>query len=168
VLWTAFPLHPETPEDGRSLKDLFAGRPINIQEMLAHLRKTADHLGLPFGDRQMTFNSRRAQELGKWAEDCGNGDAFHKATFKAYFADGLNLAHMPVLMDIAQSVDLDPNEAQTVLETQRYTAAVDRDWQRSRTLGITAVPTFVMNDHHLVGAQSYQDLTRFVQTNIGQ
>jgi len=135
--------------------------------MLAHLRKTAEQLGLPFGDRQMTFNSRRAQELGKWAEDCAAGDAFHKATFKAYFADGRNLALIPVLMDIAQSVDLDPNEARTVLETQRYHAAVDRDWQRSRTMGITAVPTFVMNNQHLVGAQAYHDLARFVRTNIG-
>ena len=165
--WTAFPLHPETPEDGRSLEDLFAGRPINIPEMLAHLRKTADQLGLPFGDRQMTFNSRRAQELGKWAEDCGNGDAFHRATFRASFADGLNLARMPVLMDIAQSVELDPNEARTVLETQRYKTAVDRDWQRSRTFVIIAVTTFVMNGRHLVGAQTYQDLARFVQANIG-
>ena len=74
---------------------------------------------------------------------------------------------MPVLMDIAQSVELDPNEARTVLETQRYKTAVDRDWQRSRTLGINAVPTFVMNGRHLVGAQTYQDLARFVQANIG-
>jgi predicted DsbA family dithiol-disulfide isomerase len=166
VHWTAFPLHPETPQDGRSLEDLFAGRPINIPEMLAHLRKTADQLGLPFGDRQMTFNSRRAQELGKWAEACGTGDAFHRAVFKAYFADGRNLARIPVLMDIAQSVDLDPDEARTVLETQRYQAAVDRDWQRSRSMGITAVPTFVMNNQHLVGAQAYHDLARFVRTNI--
>ena len=70
--------------------------------------------------------------MGKWAEDCGNGDAFHKAAFKAYFADGLNLAHLPVLMDLAQSVGLDPNEARTVLEHQRYRDAVDQDWQRSR------------------------------------
>jgi len=163
VHWTAFPLHPETPQDGRSLEDLFAGRPINIPEMLAHLRKIADQLGLPFGERRMTYNSRRAQELGKWAEANDSGDAFHMAVFKAYFADGLNLAHTPVLLAIAQSVGLDPDEARTVLEHQRYGAAVDRDWQRSRTMGITAVPTFVMNDRQLVGAQTYQDLTRFIQ-----
>jgi len=111
----------------------------------------------------MTYNSRRAQELGKWAEANDSGDAFHMAVFKAYFADGLNLAHTPVLLAIAQSVGLDPDEARTVLEHQRYGAAVDRDWQRSRTMGITAVPTFVMNDRQLVGAQTYQDLTRFIQ-----
>ena len=164
--WTAFPLHPETPEEGQSLEDLFAGRPVNIPEMLTHLRKTADQLGLPFGDRRMTYNSRRAQEVGKWAEACDKGDAFHMAAFKAYFGEGLNLAHIPVLRDIARCVDLDPDQVPTILEDQRYKAAVDRDWQRSRTMGITAVPTFVMTGRHLVGAQTYQELTRFVQAGI--
>ena len=164
--WTAFPLHPETPPDGQSLEDLFAGRPINIPEMLTHLRNTAHQLGLPFGDRRMTYNSRRAQELGKWAENCGRGDAFHNAVFKAYFANGLNIAVDTVLMDIAQSVDLDPLEARTVIEQGQYRNAVDRDWQRSRHMGISAVPTFVINRQRLVGAQSYQDLTRFIQPEV--
>ena len=164
--WTAFPLHPETPPDGQSLEDLFAGRPINIPEMLAHLRNTAHQLGLPFGDRRMTYNSRRAQELGKWAENCGRGDAFHNAVFKAYFANGLNIAVDTVLMDIAQSVDLDPLEARTVIEQGQYRDAVDRDWQRSRHMGISAVPTFVINRQRLVGAQTYQDLTRFIQSEV--
>jgi len=166
VRWTAFPLHPETPEDGQSLEDLFAGRPINIPEMLTHLRNTAQQLGLPFGDRRMTFNSRRAQELGKWAENGGRGDAFHNAVFKAYFAHGLNIAADTVLMDLARSVDLDPQEARTVLEQGQYRDVVDRDWQRSRLMGITAVPTFVMNRQRLVGAQTYQDLARFIQSEI--
>ena len=164
--WTAFPLHPETPPDGQSLEDLFAGRPINIPEMLTHLRHTARQLGLPFGDRRMTYNSRRAQELGKWAENCGRGDAFHNAVFKAYFANGLNIATDTVLMDIAQSVDLDPLEARTVIEQGQYRDAVDRDWQRSRHMGISAVPTFVINRQRLVGAQTYQDLTRFIQPEV--
>ena len=134
--------------------------------MLTHLRHTALQLGLPFGDRQMTFNSRRAQELGKWAENCGRGNAFHNAVFKAYFAHGLNIAADKVLMDIAQSVDLDPQEARTVIEQGQYKDAVDRDWLRSRNMGITAVPTFVMNRQRLVGAQTYQDLTCFIQSEI--
>ena len=47
IRWTAFPLHPETPSEGRTLEDLFAGRPINIDEMLAHMKNVAEGLGLP-------------------------------------------------------------------------------------------------------------------------
>lgn len=160
--WTAFPLHPDTPAEGCALEDLFPGQSIDIPSMIAGLRQTADRLGLPFGDRRSTYNSRRAQELGKWAEDAGRGEAFHKSVFRAYFADGHNIARMPVLLRIAQSIGGDPDQARAALEEGRYKQAVDRDWQRSRDMGISAVPTFVTAGRHLVGAHGYSDLTRFL------
>jgi len=44
--------------------------------------------------------------LGKWAESLDKGEEFHLAVFKAYFADGLNIAKIPVLVKIAESVGL--------------------------------------------------------------
>ena len=49
------------------MENLFAGRPVDIPGMLTRLRQVARELDLPFGDRTMTYNSRLAQELGKWA-----------------------------------------------------------------------------------------------------
>jgi predicted DsbA family dithiol-disulfide isomerase len=162
VRWTAFPLHPETPEEGRTLEELFAGRPIDVPNMLAHLRQTASRLGLPFGDRRMTFNSRRAQELGKWAAVAGCDEAFHQAVFRAYFADGLNIAEIDVLKDIVESIGLSGPKAEAVLADGKYGQAVDQDWQRSRSIGITAVPTFNFAGQLLVGAQPYADLVKMV------
>lgn len=82
-------LYPETPEDGQSLGELFRTTAEKIAGMIAHLQATADELKLPFSARVMTYNSRLAQELGKWTMTQGKGDAFHHAAFKAYFADGL-------------------------------------------------------------------------------
>ena len=79
--------------------------------MLARLRQVARELDLPFGERKMTFNSRLAQELGKWAEDQGRGDAFHNAVFLAYFQRGENIARQPVLLQICSAVGLDPAAA---------------------------------------------------------
>ena len=161
--WTAFPLHPETPEAGRTLEELFAGRPIDVPAMLVHLRQTASRLGLPFGERRMTFNSRRAQELGKWAASAGREEAFHRAVFRAYFADGLNIAQLPVLKTIVESIGLSAREAETVLAAGDYQQAVDRDWQHSRSMGITAVPTFNLAGQLLVGAQPYAALEKLVR-----
>jgi predicted DsbA family dithiol-disulfide isomerase len=130
--------------------------------MLARLRQVAVELNLPFGDRKMTFNSRLAQELGKWAEDQGRGDAFHHAVFLAYFERGENIARQPVLLQICSAVGLDPAAAQVVLDQRTYRDAVDRDWHRSKQMGITAVPTFVVNGQRLVGAQSYAALESMV------
>lgn len=156
IRWTAFPLHPETPEAGRSLEDLFAGRGVDIPAVLGRLKSTAAGLGLPFTERAMTYNSRRAQELGKWAEAEGRGEQFHRLVFDAYFAHGRNIALMDVLMDLAAAVGLDPKAARMVLDEGRLETAVDEDWQRSRTMGITAVPTFQIQGRRLVGAHPYE------------
>ena len=162
VRWLAFPLHPETPQEGRTLEALFAGRGYNIAEMMAHMKTVADAEGLPFQDRTKTYNSRLAQELAKWAQDQGKGDAFHQAAFRAYFADGKNIAKTEHLLDIAVSVSLDPIEAQRVIVERTYQETVDVDWQRSHQLGITAVPTFLNEGRRLVGAQPYQALKDFI------
>ena len=103
--------------------------------MLAHLKKTADQMGLPFGERHMTFNSRKAQELSKWAEQRGLGDAFHRAVFEAYFAEGRNIGRLPVLLEIVQVIGGDPEKARIALNDSHFKAAVDQDWQRSRSMG---------------------------------
>jgi predicted DsbA family dithiol-disulfide isomerase len=144
---------------------LFAGRPINIEEMLAHMRNIAGELGLPFGDRRRTYNSRLAQELGKWAESLGKGDEFHDAAFRAYFADGVNIGDTSILLELGNRVGLPPGEIQAVLDTRSYKDAVDADWSRAYQLGITAVPTFRLNQQVLVGAQPYNVLVNFLESN---
>lgn len=145
------------------LKDLFANTLVNIDEMLRHLRKTASELGLPFGERTKTYNSRLAQELGLWAVDNDKGDQFHKAAFKAYFVNGENIAKIPVLLDLAASVGLSTKEAESVLEERTYQAAVDADWKLSWEKGITAVPTFLIQQDKLVGAQPYEMLVELLE-----
>lgn len=165
VRWRSFPLHPETPEHGLTLEELFAGRNMDIPGVLAGLKRVADELSLPWGDRQRTYNSRLAQELGKWAEVKGKGDEFHMAVFHAYFAEGRNIAKREVLADLATAVGLPKEEAWEVLESRGFKAAVDEDWRLSREWGITAVPTFVIDQDRVVGAQPYKVLEQFLRNN---
>jgi predicted DsbA family dithiol-disulfide isomerase len=141
---------------------LFAGRPINIPEMLQRLEQTARRLELPFGERRMSFNSRRAQEAAKWAETHGKADAFHNAVFRAYFVDGKNLHETETLTAAAESVGLKGGDVDEVLRNKTFKSAVDQDWLRSHQLGITAVPTFRMNGENHVGAQPYEQLAAFL------
>lgn len=133
--------------------------------MLTQLRSTAGALGLPFGERTRTYNTRLAQELGLWAEDHGAGDPFHMAAFFAYFRDGQNLALLEILLNLAEGVGLARDQAESVLTNRTYKKNVDRDWQESRDKGITAVPTFVMGKHALVGAQPYEALVNLATIN---
>jgi len=131
--------------------------------MLTRLKEVARTEGLAFGDRKMTYNSRLAQELGKWAEAKGRGQEFHKAVFAAYFAEGQNIALPEVLAAAAGSSGLPADEALEVVKTRCFKKAVDRDWGRSRQLGVTAVPTFMIDGARLVGAQPYEFLEKFIK-----
>lgn len=162
VKWTAFPLHPYIPKEGMTLEELFRGRSVDIPALKARLREVADGLGLEFGDRTHTYNSRLAQELAKWAEEQGRGDDFHMAVFRAYFVEGRNIGMPEVLMDIVSSVGLSSKTASVVLEERTYSPLVDEDWNRSKAMGITAVPTFVVGRGVLVGTQPYDALERLV------
>jgi len=158
-----FPLHPETPSEGKSLEELFAGRGYDIASMQAQMRERMQAEGLPYGDRKMTYNSRLAQELGKWADTQPGGEAIHDALFRAYFVDGRNIGDPDVLVQIAESAGLPGDKARQVLEKRSYKAAVDADWEKSREYGVTGVPTFVAGGRGVVGAQPYEVLEQLVE-----
>jgi predicted DsbA family dithiol-disulfide isomerase len=163
VKFVHFPLHPDTPQQGKSLAELFAGRGYDMDKMQAQMRARMAAEGLPYGSRTMTFNSRLAQELGKWAEAQPGGEAIHDALFRAYFVDGRNIGDPAVLLEIAKAVGLDEAKAREVVEKRTYKAAVDEDWERSRRYGVTGVPTFVIGDRGVVGAQPYEALEELVK-----
>ena len=167
IKWVHFPLHPDTPEKGRSLADLFAGRGYDIAQMQAQMRARMQAEGLEYGDRTMTYNSRLAQELGAWADTQPGGEAIHDALFRAYFVDARNIGDPDVLVEIAQSVGLPADQAREVIEQRTHRAAVDADWELSRRYGVTGVPTFVIGNKGVVGAQPYETLEELVKQARG-
>ena len=153
-----FPLHPETPQEGRSLEELFAGRNVDMEAMYTRMKGLMDEEGLPYGKRSHTYNSRLAQELGKWADTEPGGEAIHDAFYRAYFVDAVNVGDVNALLTIAGDVGLDVCAAREVLQSRRFSDAVDADWDLSRRYGVTGVPTFVAAQKAVVGAQPYEVL----------
>ena len=163
VEWVHFPLHPDTPAEGRALADLFAGRNVDRKAMHAQMKARMDAEGLPYGERTMTYNSRLAQELGKWADTQPGGEAIHDALFRAYFVEARDISQPAVLLEIAEQVGLSVDGARDVLEKRTFKEAVDRDWELSRRYGVTGVPTFVAGRYGVVGAQPYEALEQLVR-----
>jgi predicted DsbA family dithiol-disulfide isomerase len=164
VEYVHFPLHPETPAEGRALLDLFGGeaaRP-RLEASRARLKARAQAEGLEMGEREMTYNSRLAQELGTWAEEQGRGSKFHDLAYRAYFVEGRNIGDVEVLLELAEAAELDADAARVVLTERTHRANVDADWARSRLAEVTGVPTFVAGGDRVVGAQPYEVLEELV------
>jgi predicted DsbA family dithiol-disulfide isomerase len=163
--WIHFPLHPDTPQEGRAMTDLFAGR--SEAEMKARqdqMKGLMEQEGLPYGERTHTYNSRLAQEIGAWADTQEGGDAMHDALYRAYFVDTKNIGDPDVLLEIVEANGLSVNEARKVLEERTFKDVVDEDWSKSHQYGVTGVPTFVAAGHGVVGAQPYDTLEKFLKS----
>ena len=128
------------------------------------MKVNMDREGLPYNaERNMSYNSRLAQELSKWAEGKGKADEIHDALFRAYFVDVKNIAKPDVLAKIAEENGLPADEATDVLLSRKFKASVDDDWRRCAAYGVNAVPTFLAGKYLMVGAQPYEELERLVR-----
>ena len=156
-----FPLHPETPAEGQSLEQLF-GAQMDIPAAMARLTQVAESLGLPFGQRSHTYNSRNAQELGLWVADQKKFKVYVDAVYRAYFVNGINIAKPEELLKIIATIDLNVDEAKRVLQEKSYAALLDRDLESAISSGIKAVPTLKCDGRELVGFQSEEMYTAFL------
>ena len=103
--------------------------------------------GLAYGDRNMTYNSRLAQELGAWADaETDHGGALHTKLFEAYFVDNKNIGEAAVLLALVAELGLPLARATEVLTNRLYSPEINAQWQRSWDNGITGVPTFLSHD----------------------
>jgi predicted DsbA family dithiol-disulfide isomerase len=157
-----FPLHPDTPAEGRSMAEFYASRGLDPHDMYLQMKARMDDEGLPYGERTHTYNSRLAQELGKWGDTIEGGEVLHDAFYRAYFVDRRNLGDPEVLLDIVKANGLSVEAASEVLEQRSFSDAVDTDWNKSRQYGVTGVPTFVAGGQGVVGAQPYEVLEQLM------
>ena len=158
-----FPLHPDTPAEGREMAGFYKERGLDPDKMYNDMKERMDAEGLPYGKRTHSYNSRLAQELGKWAESNGEGKKMDDALYKAYFVNSNNIGDVDVLLEIAGAAGLSGDEAKSVVENRTFEEAGDADWDKSRQYGVTGVPTYVAGGYGVVGAQPYEVLEKLMQ-----
>jgi predicted DsbA family dithiol-disulfide isomerase len=161
--WKAFSLYPEIPEQGIGLSALFPDQKPDSGRGKDRIRSAAEELGLPLGENRKTVsNSRRAQELGKWAESMGKGDLFRNAVFHAYFSEGRNIAQLAELENIASTAGLPANQVTLVLDKGLFAESVDTDWHMSEKLRIVAVPFVICGEGALAGFHPVEDYIKLL------
>jgi predicted DsbA family dithiol-disulfide isomerase len=161
----AFLLHPDIPENGLPIQELFGHNISLMTDKMCQLEKVAASLGLPLARRSTISDSRLSQELAKWAETKGRLREYQDAVYRAYFSDGLNIGDKSTLSEIAETCGLSRMEAVEILESGVFSEAVHMDREKSEKLGITVAPTYIMNGIKLVGAQSYETLEELMISN---
>lgn len=170
VEWRPYYLRPDTPPEGMDLPAYILKARANGSE--ERLREMANMHGMEFISTGRIYNTRLAHEAAEYArqhnnparfnspiqrDERGKGLEFHRVVFRKVYADGLDVGKWEVLRAAAEEAGLDADDMQTVVESGKYTAEVAQQVLHARQIGVTGVPTYVINDRYaIVGARPYE------------
>jgi predicted DsbA family dithiol-disulfide isomerase len=160
VVWRSFELDPQAPRvHGESQNELLARKyrlpAERVRAMNEHLTGEARKEGLEFHlDRVRVGNTFDAHRLVHLAAVSGQAGAMKERLMRAYFTEGEIVGEPETLRRLAAAVGLEAPRVDEVLGGDVYAADVRADENRARTLGITGVPFFALDERYGVsGAQ---------------
>jgi predicted DsbA family dithiol-disulfide isomerase len=169
VTWRPFQLNPDLPKDGLDRR-LYRTRKFGSWEKSQALDKQVAEAGrtegLVFRHDLMarTPNTLASHVLIRFAHTVGGAalqERVVEAVFAAYFTQGRDVGDPEVLAEIGEQAGLDRNRVLALLSDPASAAAVVDDEQLARNLGLTGVPSFVLEGHYLFsGAQPVPVIVR--------
>ena len=153
--WRPFYLRPDTPPEGMELPDYIKRARANGSEERLH--SIAYSHGMEFRSTERIYNTRIAHEATEYAREHGKGNEFHKIIFRKVYVEGEDPSRWDVLRSAAEEVGLNAEEMQREVDGGKYTANVAEQVQWAYQIGVSGVPTYVVNDRYaIVGAQPYE------------
>jgi predicted DsbA family dithiol-disulfide isomerase len=155
VEWRPFYLYFDTPPEGRELPEhVRRARASGSEE---RLQQIAHFYGMEFQSTKRIYNTRLAHEATEHAREHGKGNEFHRVLFRKVYAGGKDPSQWDVLRMSAQEAGLDDQAMQREVESGKYTENVIEQVKWAYQIGVSGVPTYVINDRYaIVGAQPYE------------
>ncbi|MDR6093797.1 DsbA family oxidoreductase [Stenotrophomonas sp. SORGH_AS_0321] len=160
VEWQPFQLDPDADATPVPLREAYArkfGGAERTEQLLGQMQATARAEGLPmdFSRGQVRVTTLQAHRLLWLAGQHGVQDGVGEALFRAHFELGRNLADPQVLARAGIEGGLAADDIQAMLGSGLGLAEVQQGLQHGHAIGITSVPTFVIDGRWAIqGAQS--------------
>ena len=159
VEWHPFQLNPDMAPEGVDKRTYLAerfGGSGKLDAVHQRLQDMAKKVGLDMDPDvpQRIPNTLDAHRMVHWAGLEGRQTAMVSALFRAYWREGRDIGDKAVLAALAGEVGIDAARAARLLASDADAddiRARDRD---ARKKGVTAVPTYLIAQHHVLsGAQ---------------
>ncbi|MFD2443262.1 DsbA family oxidoreductase [Bacillus sp. CGMCC 1.16607] len=168
VEFKSFELDPNAPEySGRSIHEALAvkyGMTIDeAKKANEGVGKQANSVGLTFNFEEMKpTNTFDAHRLAKYAKTLGKEREITERLLFGYFMESKNLGDQETLLDLAESVGLDRNDAVTILQDKNaFANDVRIDEGLAQAYGVRGVPYFIINQKYAIsGAQPTETFLR--------
>ena len=146
VEWLPFDLHPEYPPEGIPRTQLVARYGL---DGMARTKAFFESHGLEYNPNpDVVPNTMTALRLTEHARVEGKHEKMHDRLMDAYWRDGENIGDLDVLRVHAETIGLE--SAAEVLATDAYADDVRQATAQAHSLGISAIPAFLLNRKLLV------------------
>jgi len=168
INYRAFFLNPNIPREGVEFQPYMqakGGGQIPLEAFFDRPREMGTKVGLTFNFEQITRapNSMLSHCL-IYLTPKDQRETMIDNIYTAYFEDGQDIGNLDVLVDIAASLDLNPEQVRTQLEQGNGREKVLADVEFARQVGISGVPFFILNDYiAFSGAQPPETMIRILQ-----
>ncbi|MGO2130931.1 MAG: DsbA family oxidoreductase, partial [Pseudoalteromonas prydzensis] len=160
ISWKPFELNPDMPVAGQDLNEHLAQKYGLSEQQGDENRQRILEMGeqagfdFNFDGKRIMINSFDLHRLLTWAASEGKQTELKLAFFKAHFTDLVYLNEQDTLLDVVASVGLDRARAKQILDSGEYFQDVRSEQNTLQQMGITSVPTFIINDQFaLTGGQ---------------
>ncbi|NHC46627.1 DsbA family oxidoreductase [Motilibacter aurantiacus] len=163
VEYHAFVLDPSAPDSARPLDEhLRAKFGDRVEEMQAHVTELAAAEGLDFRMADaLAVNTLDAHRLIAYARRQGVQPDLKERLLRAYFTEGRDVGDHETLANVAAEAGLDRSAVEAYLASDEGAAEVQEELAAARDIGITAVPTYVVDRKYAV--QGAQDPATFLR-----
>jgi predicted DsbA family dithiol-disulfide isomerase len=159
-----FQIHPEWPAEGMRAEEWRPGMDPKTREALwDRIGSMGAAAGVEMKAPRTLANSMLALQAGEFAAEAGVAEAFEDRVFRAYFNEGLNIGKRDVLLNLGAEVGLDRAALGEALDSGKYAIRIKNNAMSANQKGISGVPTFLIGDWPLVGAQSEDVMRRVLQ-----
>ena len=175
VIWRSFERDPGAPavrtgDYDRLLAAKYGTSPQGGRAMVSRISAACERAGIDARfDLVRPGNTFDAHRLLHLAKMYGGQDALARRLTRAYLAEGQILSDHPTLRHLAEQVGLVPAKIAQTLAGDAFAEHVRGDEAEAARREITAVPTFLVDGHHVVpGAQTPHTLLATLRRAFGR
>lgn len=175
-VWKPYQLDPSAPTTPSPVIDGYArkfGGPERARQIIDTVTQTAAAEGVIFnmeiGQRANTLDAHRLIWMALEDHGAAVQDTVNEKLFDAYFRQGRNVADVDTLVEIAIEAGLDGEKVAADLAGSRGRKEVLQELHEATNMGITAVPTFVIDgEWSIPGAQDPETFVRVFERLIAK
>lgn len=174
VVWRSYQLSPDMEEDfigdrASYLREKLGWNDAQMAESDARLKDlgAAFDIDYNFADNKIT-NTHLAHELLHYAASQGRQNEVADALFRANFTDGEVISNIETLVEIAEALGLDEDDAQQALESGHFAEAVEEDKELGAKIGVNGVPFFVLQGKYAISGAQDPDTFLRALTKVAQ